>query len=76
MDETGPIQLLAIVFGPDATGKGRIVEMLFLMPAFGAAAGAATDAVAGKLREDTFIKEAAGALEPGRAAVFALAGAG
>ncbi|MFI9025413.1 DUF1269 domain-containing protein [Streptomyces sp. NPDC053560] len=61
-----------------ATGAlwGTLFGMLFLMPVFGAAAGAATGAVAGKLRDvglnDAFIKETAGALEPGRAAVFAL----
>ncbi|WP_223734193.1 DUF1269 domain-containing protein [Streptomyces purpurogeneiscleroticus] len=67
---------------PTATGAatgalwGTLFGMLFLMPVFGAAAGAATGAVAGKLRDvglnDAFIKETAGALEPGRAAVFAL----
>ncbi|MFC6065536.1 DUF1269 domain-containing protein [Streptomyces ochraceiscleroticus] len=55
---------------------GTLFGMLFLMPVFGAAAGAATGAAAGKLRDiglnDAFIKETAGALEPGRAAVFAL----
>lgn len=61
-----------------ATGAlwGTLFGMLFLMPVFGAAAGAATGAVAGKLRDvglnDAFIEETAGALEPGRAAVFAL----
>ncbi|PKV90110.1 DUF1269 domain-containing protein [Streptomyces sp. TLI_146] len=55
---------------------GTLFGLLFLMPAFGAAVGAATGAVAGKLTDvginDAFIKEIAGTLEPGRAAVFAL----
>lgn len=55
---------------------GSLFGMLFLMPVFGAAVGAATGAVAGKLTDiginDAFVKEVAGTLEPGRAAVFAL----
>ncbi|GGL88022.1 membrane protein [Streptomyces fumigatiscleroticus] len=69
-------------FNPTATGAaggalwGTLFGLLFLMPVFGAAVGAATGAVAGKLTDvginDAFIKEIAGTLEPGRAAVFAL----
>ncbi|WP_338693891.1 DUF1269 domain-containing protein [Streptomyces sp. Q6] len=55
---------------------GSLFGLLFLMPVFGAAVGAATGAVAGKLTDiginDAFVKETASALEPGRAAVFAL----
>lgn len=55
---------------------GTLFGMLFLMPVFGAAMGAATGAIAGKLTDvgvnDAFVKEVAGTLEPGRAAVFAL----
>ncbi|MBO1332137.1 DUF1269 domain-containing protein [Streptomyces sp. VRA16 Mangrove soil] len=55
---------------------GSLFGLLFLMPVFGAAVGAATGAVAGKLTDiginDAFVKEIAGTLEPGRAAVFAL----
>ncbi|MFF4253538.1 DUF1269 domain-containing protein [Streptomyces sp. NPDC001663] len=69
-------------FSPTAAGAaggalwGTLFGLLFLMPVFGAAVGAATGAVAGKLTDvginDAFIKEIAGTLEPGRAAVFAL----
>ncbi|MET8473015.1 DUF1269 domain-containing protein [Streptomyces sp. NPDC006422] len=55
---------------------GSLFGLLFLMPVFGAAVGAATGAVAGKLTDiginDAFVKETARALEPGRAALFAL----
>ncbi|PSM40913.1 hypothetical protein C6Y14_23195 [Streptomyces dioscori] len=69
-------------FSPTAHGAaegalwGTLFGMLFLMPVFGAAVGAGTGALAGKLTDvginDAFIKEIAGTLEPGRAAVFAL----
>ncbi|MER5252231.1 MULTISPECIES: DUF1269 domain-containing protein [unclassified Streptomyces] len=69
-------------FSTTATGAaggalwGSLFGLLFLMPVFGAAVGAATGAVAGKLTDiginDAFVKETASALEPGRAAVFAL----
>ncbi|GHA37630.1 membrane protein [Streptomyces tauricus] len=69
-------------FSPAAHGAaggalwGTLFGMLFLMPVFGAAVGASTGALAGKLTDvginDAFIKEIAGTLEPGRAAVFAL----
>ncbi|MET9296981.1 DUF1269 domain-containing protein [Streptomyces sp. NPDC003077] len=69
-------------YNPTATGAtggalwGTLFGMLFLMPVFGAAVGAATGAIAGKLTDvginDAFVKEIAGTLEPGRAAVFAL----
>ncbi|MER7396536.1 DUF1269 domain-containing protein [Streptomyces sp. NPDC000151] len=55
---------------------GTLFGMLFLMPVFGAAVGAASGAAIGKLTDvgvnDKFIKDVAGTLEPGRAAVFAL----
>ncbi|MFF0739685.1 DUF1269 domain-containing protein [Streptomyces sp. NPDC004111] len=55
---------------------GTLFGMLFLMPVFGAAVGAAAGAAAGKLSDigvnDSFVKEVANTLEPGRAAVFAL----
>ncbi|PWI19944.1 hypothetical protein DI272_41600 [Streptomyces sp. Act143] len=69
-------------FSPTGAGAaggalwGSLFGLIFLMPVFGAAVGAATGAVAGKLTDvginDAFIKEIAGTLEPGRAAVFAL----
>ncbi|MGW7071009.1 DUF1269 domain-containing protein [Streptomyces sp. NPDC054855] len=69
-------------FGTTSTGAaggalwGSLFGLLFLMPVFGAAVGAATGAIAGKLSDiginDAFVKEIAGTLEPGRAAVFAL----
>ncbi|MET9562939.1 DUF1269 domain-containing protein [Streptomyces tauricus] len=69
-------------FSPTAHGAaggalwGTLFGTLFLMPVFGAAVGASTGALAGKLTDvginDAFIKEIAGTLEPGRAAVFAL----
>ncbi|MFD6289724.1 DUF1269 domain-containing protein [Streptomyces sp. NPDC060205] len=69
-------------FSPTAHGAaggalwGTLFGLLFLMPVFGAAVGAGTGALAGKLTDvginDAFIKEIAGTLEPGRAAVFAL----
>jgi uncharacterized membrane protein len=69
-------------FSPTASGAaggalwGTLFGLILLMPVFGAAVGAATGAVAGKLTDvginDAFVKEIAGTLEPGRAAVFAL----
>jgi len=55
---------------------GLLLGLLFTVPVFGLAMGAASGAVAGKLADvgidDRFIKQVAGTLEPGTAAVFAL----
>ena len=56
---------------------GTLIGMLFLVPVAGLAIGAGTGALAGKLAEvgisDDTIKQIAGQLEGGRAAVFLLA---
>ncbi len=55
---------------------GTFLGLLFLAPVFGLVVGAATGAVAGKLRDigvdDNLIKEIGTQLKPGTAAVFAL----
>ncbi|WP_320776836.1 DUF1269 domain-containing protein [Streptomyces sp. CRN 30] len=55
---------------------GTLFGALFLVPVFGAAVGTVAGAAAGKLSDvginDSFVKEIAGTLGPGRAAVFAL----
>jgi uncharacterized membrane protein len=55
---------------------GTLFGLLFLVPVFGLAVGAVTGGLMGKLSDlgidDKFIKEVAGTLEPGSAAVFAL----
>jgi len=69
-------------YSPTATAAGGgalwglLLGLLFTVPVFGLAMGAASGAVAGKLADvgidDRFIKQVAGTLEPGTAAVFAL----
>jgi uncharacterized membrane protein len=55
---------------------GGLIGLLFLVPLFGMAVGAATGAVAGKLTDtgvnDDFLKELGAKLEPGKAALIAL----
>src|SRR3954451_10018644 len=55
---------------------GLLLGLIFTVPIFGLAMGAASGAIAGKLTDlgidDKFMKEVAAALEPGAAAVFAL----
>jgi uncharacterized membrane protein len=69
-------------YSPTAAGAtggalwGLLFGMLFLVPVFGLAVGAASGALAGKLTDigidDKFMKDVAGTLQPGTAAVFAL----
>jgi uncharacterized membrane protein len=55
---------------------GAIIGMIFLMPLAGAALGAAGGALSGALTDlginDKFMKEVAGAIAPGQAALFLL----
>jgi uncharacterized membrane protein len=55
---------------------GGLIGLLFLVPLFGMAIGAATGAAAGKLTDtgvnDNFMKELGAKLEPGKAALIAL----
>jgi uncharacterized membrane protein len=55
---------------------GTLIGMIFLMPLIGAAVGAASGALGGKLTDvginDQFMKDAAGALQPGTAGLFLL----
>jgi len=55
---------------------GAIIGMIFLMPLAGAALGAASGAIGGALTDlginDKFMKEVAGAISPGQAALFLL----
>jgi uncharacterized membrane protein len=55
---------------------GGLIGLLFLSPWFGAAVGAASGAIGGKLVdvgiEDQFMKDAAAALQPGTAGLFLL----
>jgi len=55
---------------------GTLVGAIFLMPLFGAAIGAASGALGGALTDfginDDFMKELAGGLQPGSAALFVL----
>jgi uncharacterized membrane protein len=55
---------------------GSLIGMTFLNPLLGAALGAASGALRGRLTDiginDNFMKEAAGALEPGTAGLFLL----
>ena len=69
-------------YSPVAAGAGggalwgMLLGLLFLMPVFGLAVGAASGAIAGKLTDlgidDSFMKEVAASLQPGTAAIFAL----
>jgi uncharacterized membrane protein len=55
---------------------GLLYGLLFTVPVFGLAMGAASGAIAGKLTDigidDRFLNDVAAALQPGTAAVFAL----
>ncbi len=55
---------------------GTLIGLLFLMPLAGAAVGAATGALSGRLSDvginDAFMKEAAAALQSGKAGLFLL----
>jgi uncharacterized membrane protein len=55
---------------------GSLIGLIFLMPLAGAALGAASGALSGWLTDvgvnDSFMKEVAGSLEPGNAALFLL----
>jgi len=55
---------------------GAIIGMIFLMPLAGAALGAASGAIGGALTDiginDKFMKDVAGAIAPGQAALFLL----
>ncbi len=55
---------------------GAIIGMIFLMPLAGAALGAASGAIAGAMTDlginDKFMKDVAGAISPGQAALFLL----
>ncbi len=55
---------------------GTIIGMIFLMPLAGAALGAASGAITGALTDlginDQFMKDTAGAIAPGQAALFLL----
>jgi uncharacterized membrane protein len=66
----------AAVAGAGGALWGLLLGLIFTVPIFGLAMGAASGAIAGKLTDlgidDKFMKEVAAALEPGTAAVFAL----
>jgi uncharacterized membrane protein len=55
---------------------GTLIGLIFLAPLVGAAVGAASGAIGGKLTDvginDRFMKDAAGALQPGTAGLFLL----
>jgi uncharacterized membrane protein len=55
---------------------GALIGLIFLNPLLGAAVGAASGAIHGRLTDfgisDSFMKDAAGALEPGTAGLFLL----
>ncbi len=55
---------------------GTIIGLIFLMPLAGAAIGAASGAIAGAMTDlginDNFMKDVAGAIAPGQAALFLL----
>lgn len=80
-DADGRIKLNQLI-NPTATGAlsgamwGTLVGFIFMMPLLGTAIGAASGALGGKLTdlgiEDNFMKEAAGALQPGTAGLFVL----
>jgi uncharacterized membrane protein len=80
--ESGKVKLNQIV-NTTAAGAaqgsfwGLLIGLLFLNPLFGVAVGAASGAIGGALTDvginDAFMKELAGSLEPGKAALFALA---
>jgi uncharacterized membrane protein len=80
-DEKGHIklnQLMNLTAAGAASGAlwGTLVGFIFLMPLLGTAIGAASGALGGKLSDaginDQFMKDAAGALQPGTAGLFLL----
>jgi uncharacterized membrane protein len=82
VDEKGNIKLNQMVsmWTIGASGGafwGILVGLLFLHPLLGVAAGAASGALAGALSDyginDKFMKEVAGVLQPGQAALFIMA---
>ncbi len=81
MHEDGKVklnQLLNTTALGAASGSfwGLLIGAIFLMPVFGAALGAASGALGGALTDygvnDGFMKELAGSLQPGHAALFVL----
>ncbi|MDF2811193.1 MAG: hypothetical protein K0S56_2224 [Microvirga sp.] len=80
-DENGHIklnQLMNLTAAGAASGAlwGTLVGFIFMMPLLGTALGAASGALGGKLSDsginDQFMKDAAGALQPGTAGLFLL----
>lgn len=80
-DEKGHVklhQLMNLTAAGAASGAlwGTLVGFIFLMPLLGTAIGAASGALGGKLTDvginDQFMKDAAGALQPGTAGLFLL----
>jgi uncharacterized membrane protein len=71
-------QLMNLTAAGAATGAlwGTLIGFIFMMPLLGTALGAASGALGGKLSDagidDNFMKEAAGALQPGTAGLFLL----
>jgi len=80
-DASGRIKLNQLM-NTTATGAlsgalwGTLVGFIFMMPLLGTAIGAASGALGGKLADvginDQFMKDAAGALQPGTAGLFLL----
>ncbi len=80
-DADGRVKLNQM-FNTTATGAlsgalwGTLIGFIFLMPLVGTAIGAASGAIGGKLTDfginDQFMKDAAGALQPGMAGLFLL----
>ena len=71
-------QLVSMTAAGAASGGmwGALIGLLFLNPLLGAAVGAGAGALSGRFTDvginDSFIKEAAGALQPGQAALCVL----
>ncbi|MFG1421553.1 DUF1269 domain-containing protein [Roseixanthobacter liquoris] len=80
-DENGHIKLNQLI-NTTATGAmsgalwGTLIGFIFMMPLVGTAIGAASGALGGALTDvginDQFVKDAAGALQPGTAGLFLL----
>lgn len=80
-DDKGQIklnQMMNLTAAGAASGAlwGTLIGLIFLAPFAGAAIGAASGALSGKLTDlginDNFMKESAGALQPGSAGLFLL----
>ena len=80
-DDKGTVklnQLINLTAAGAASGAlwGTLIGFIFLMPLVGTALGAASGALGGKLSDvginDQFMKDAAGALQPGTAGLFLL----